>query len=168
MFPEKEVPRPRIRIVRIDTAPWAKKMSAEDTDENGGVSVFALRRLGLIPKQTAKIFRLFMRLDFNKIESEEGKGSVVSFTCRLYEVDESMLENGDGAMLTEKVLAGVTILLAEDNPFNQKLIVKLLRGYGADCLVANNGLEAIEIAGDLHVDVVLGYSYADCGWGHGL
>jgi len=90
-----------------------------------------------------------------KIESEEGKGSVVSFTCRLYEVDESMLENADGAMLTEKVLAGVTILLAEDNPFNQKLIVKLLRGYGADCLVANNGLEAIEIAGDLHVDVVL-------------
>ena len=78
MFPEKEVPRPRIRIVRIDTAPWAKKMSAEDTDENGGVSVFALRRLGLIPKQTAKIFRLFMRLDFNKIESEEGGSAIIA------------------------------------------------------------------------------------------
>jgi CheY-like chemotaxis protein len=46
-------------------------------------------------------------------------------------------------------------LLAEDNPFNQKLIVRLLKGYGATCMVANNGLEAIEIADKLHVDVVL-------------
>jgi len=90
-----------------------------------------------------------------KIESEIGKGTVVSFTCRLFEVNAlSPIENGQGA-LAEKVLSGLTILLAEDNPFNQKLIVKLLRGYGADCLLANNGLEAIEIAGDLHVDAVL-------------
>lgn len=90
-----------------------------------------------------------------KIESEIGKGTVVSFTCRLFEVNAlSPIENGHGA-LAEKVLSGLTILLAEDNPFNQKLIVKLLRGYGADCLLANNGLEAIEIAGDLHVDAVL-------------
>ena len=59
------------------------------------------------------------------------------------------------SQLPEQVLSGITVLLAEDNLFNQKLIVKLLRGYGADCLVANNGLEAIEIAGDLHIDVVL-------------
>ena len=90
-----------------------------------------------------------------KIESEIGRGTVVSFTCRLLEVNAlSPIENGHGT-LAEKVLSGLTILLAEDNPFNQKLIVKLLRGYGADCLLANNGLEAIEIAGDLHVDAVL-------------
>jgi CheY-like chemotaxis protein len=80
---------------------------------------------------------------------------VVSFTCRLFEVNAlSSIENDHGA-LAEKVLSGLTILLAEDNPFNQKLIIKLLRSYGADCLLANNGLEAIEIAGDLHVDAVL-------------
>jgi two-component system sensor histidine kinase BarA len=90
-----------------------------------------------------------------KIESEIGKGTVVSFTCRLFEVNAlSPIENGHG-VLAEKVLSGLTILLAEDNPFNQKLIVKLLRGYGANCLVANDGLEAIEIAGELHVDAVL-------------
>ena len=90
-----------------------------------------------------------------KIESEIGRGTVVSFTCRLLEVNAlSPVENGHGT-LAEKVLSGLTILLAEDNPFNQKLIIKLLRGYGADCLLANNGLEAIEIAGDLHVDAVL-------------
>lgn len=90
-----------------------------------------------------------------KIESEIGKGTVVSFTCRLFEVNTLSPLEDDQAVLAEQVLAGLSILLAEDNPFNQKLIVKLLRGYGADCLVANNGLEAIEIAGDLHVDVVL-------------
>lgn len=90
-----------------------------------------------------------------KIESEVGKGSVISFTCRLFEVDSSLSPEDGSSVLAEKVLSGLTILLAEDNPFNQKLIVKLLRGYGADCLVANNGLEAIEIAAELHVDVVL-------------
>ena len=90
-----------------------------------------------------------------KIESKIGRGTVVSFTCRLFEANAlSSIENGHEA-LAEKVLSGLTILVAEDNPFNQKLIVKLLRGYGADCLLANNGLEAIEIAGDLHVDAVL-------------
>jgi two-component system sensor histidine kinase BarA len=90
-----------------------------------------------------------------KIESEIGIGTVVSFTCRLFEVNAlSSIENDHGA-LAEKVLSGLTILLAEDNPFNQKLIIKLLRSYGADCLLANNGFEAIEIAGDLHVDAVL-------------
>jgi two-component system sensor histidine kinase BarA len=93
------------------------------------------------------------------IESEVGSGTKIRFTCRLSAVDS---ESNAGAgqingtsQLPEQVLSGVTVLLAEDNLFNQKLIVKLLRGYGADCLVANNGLEAIEIAGDLHIDVVL-------------
>ena len=31
-----------------------------------------------IPKQTAKIFRLFMRLDFKKIESEEGGSAIIA------------------------------------------------------------------------------------------
>jgi CheY-like chemotaxis protein len=47
------------------------------------------------------------------------------------------------------------VLIAEHNPFNQKLVVKLLEGYGATCMVANNGLEAAELAEELHVDVIL-------------
>ena len=49
----------------------------------------------------------------------------------------------------------MTILVAEDNSFNQQLIVRLLKGYGASCLTANNGQEAIEIACELHVDAIL-------------
>ena len=89
------------------------------------------------------------------ITSEVGSGTTVIFTCRLSCVDAMAMQGNGAPPLPEQVLAGVTVLLAEDNQFNQKLIIKLLRGYGADCLVANNGLEAIEIAGTLHADVAL-------------
>ena len=91
------------------------------------------------------------------VESEEDKGSEISFTCnlRLPEViGDDALPEGQLA-LSQQVLSGLTILLAEDNLFNQKLIVRLLKGYGATCMIANNGLEAIEIADELHVDLIL-------------
>ena len=91
------------------------------------------------------------------IDSSEAKGSNISFTCCLAVADadqEAAVEAGQLA-ISQQVLSGLTILLAEDNLFNQKLIVRLLKGYGATCMVANNGLEAIEIADKLHVDVVL-------------
>ena len=91
------------------------------------------------------------------IDSSEAKGSNISFTCCLAAADadqEAAVEAGQLA-ISQQVLSGLIILLAEDNPFNQKLIVRLLKGYGATCMVANNGLEAIEIADKLHVDVVL-------------
>lgn len=92
-----------------------------------------------------------------KVESTVGVGTIISFTCNLLQTDSIMPSSDHGAreLLANKMLSGVTILLAEDNSFNQKLFVRLLKGYGANCLLANNGLEAIEIAGNLHVDVVL-------------
>jgi len=92
-----------------------------------------------------------------KVESTVGVGTIISFTCNLLQTDSIMPSSDHGAreLLANKMLSGVTILLAEDNSFNQKLFVRLLKGYGANCLIANNGLEAIEIAGNLHVDVVL-------------
>jgi len=92
-----------------------------------------------------------------KVVSAVGVGTTISFTCNLLQTDSIMPSSDHGAreLLANKMLSGVTILLAEDNIFNQKLFVRLLKAYGANCLVANNGLEAIEIAGNLHVDVVL-------------
>ena len=92
-----------------------------------------------------------------EIESTLGLGSDISFTCRLYEATVNGLSDLDSkaVMPTDEVLRGSSILVAEDNHFSQRLIVKLLKSYGADCLVANNGLEATEIARLLHVDVVL-------------
>ena len=92
-----------------------------------------------------------------EIESTLGLGSDISFTCRLFEATESGLSDLDNktSMPIDEILRGSSILIAEDNHFSQRLIVKLLKSYGADCLVANNGLEATEIARLLHVDIVL-------------
>lgn len=92
-----------------------------------------------------------------KIESVVNKGSTISFTCVLSTVDieESSAIVANGMNPTEQLLEGLIILVAEDNPFNQKLVVRLMEGYGATCMVANNGLEAIELADELHADVVL-------------
>ena len=91
------------------------------------------------------------------VDSEENVGSEISFTCNLRLPDvlaNDALPEGQ-LTLSQQVLSGLTILLAEDNLFNQKLIVRLLKGYGATCMIANNGLEAIEIADELHVDLIL-------------
>jgi CheY-like chemotaxis protein len=91
------------------------------------------------------------------VKSEENEGSEISFTCNLLLPDllgNDVMREGQLA-LSQQVLSGLTILLAEDNPFNQKLIVRLLKGYGATCMIANNGLEAIEISDKLHVDLIL-------------
>ena len=92
-----------------------------------------------------------------KVRSK-GQGSVFSFTCRL-----AAAEAGEPQVRLpirwkthpDKILSGVTILVAEDNAFNQKLIVRLLNAYGASCLTADNGLEAIDIAEKLHLDAIL-------------
>jgi len=94
-----------------------------------------------------------------QVRSKVGQGSTFSFTCQLSVSTAPNAEALVGAsrdiVATEDVLAGMTILVAEDNAFNQKLIVRLLKGYGASCLTANNGQEAIEIASELHVDAIL-------------
>jgi two-component system sensor histidine kinase BarA len=89
------------------------------------------------------------------INSKVNHGSTVSFTSMLYSATSSQLATVNLRSSSIEILNGVSILVAEDNHFSQRLIVKLLKGYGAECLVANNGLEATEIARLLHIDVVL-------------
>jgi len=51
--------------------------------------------------------------------------------------------------------ASFDILLAEDNPVNQKLAVRILEKYNHTVTVANNGLEALEAIKKKRYDVVL-------------
>jgi len=92
-----------------------------------------------------------------RINSEVDVGSTVTFSCRFSEpqVDSARERFQKNLSSSSEILSGVSILVAEDNPFNQELLLKLFKGYGAHCTVAQTGLEAIEMANNPDIDVVL-------------
>jgi signal transduction histidine kinase/CheY-like chemotaxis protein len=47
------------------------------------------------------------------------------------------------------------ILIAEDNPINQKIAIKLLTKQGYEPALANNGKEVMEMVGHKHYDIIL-------------
>ena len=49
----------------------------------------------------------------------------------------------------------LTILVAEDNPINQKVAVLTLRHLGLTCDVAKNGLEALQMYKEKRYDIIL-------------
>lgn len=87
------------------------------------------------------------------VESEEGNGSTFSFTVKMKtaEIGENAAlhripksSNGQNALSETKVSVPLRILVAEDNPVNQMVAVKMIekQGYRAD--VVGDGQEAIE------------------------
>ncbi len=79
---------------------------------------------------------------------------------KIIRVYESMMARGDREKLVEREqesisLSGLKILIAEDNPINQKLIVRVLSDMGIESTVANNGQEAYEHYTKSDFDAVL-------------
>ena len=57
--------------------------------------------------------------------------------------------------LAFKSIEGTSILLAEDNPFNQLIAMEMLEHAGAKVVIANNGKEVLDLARREHFDCVL-------------
>jgi signal transduction histidine kinase/ActR/RegA family two-component response regulator/streptogramin lyase len=102
------------------------------------------------------------------VESEPGRGSTFRFTARLHQVAPAADEEAqptDSISLRNMVAAvGTTpgafdlrlsVLLAEDNPVNQRLVKRLLEKRGHRVTVANTGREALEFAENERFDVIL-------------
>ena len=92
------------------------------------------------------------------IDSEVGQGTEVTFNCEFTNNEKATTEQQSGGMnnqLERNMLSGFSILVAEDNEFNQQLLVKLLEHHGAVCHVAANGQEAINIAVAGSFDLIL-------------
>ena len=84
------------------------------------------------------------------VESEIGKGSKFIFEIDLKELDNT--DTNDTIEIQKKsfkedinILNGKKILLAEDNKFNQDVIIYLLEESGIIIEIANNGQEAINM-----------------------
>lgn len=99
------------------------------------------------------------------LESEFGKGSCFSITIKLPRADEkSVLETqeqennnikGSRQDLPASTNQDTKILLVEDNPINQKLVLAFLNKLGYKADTATNGAEAIEQVNHTSYDIIL-------------
>ncbi|WP_259071487.1 hybrid sensor histidine kinase/response regulator [Mucilaginibacter sp. X4EP1] len=101
------------------------------------------------------------------LESERGKGSKFSFDL-VFNYAEQQQPVVETAMLSDNELAGVKILLVEDNKINMLIAKKVLTGFKATVETAYNGQEALDmllldnsynmILMDLEMPVMNGYT----------
>lgn len=94
------------------------------------------------------------------VESKPGTGSTFWFTARL----KKSTSDGESANLTpvslpEEILkarfSGARVLLAEDEPINQEVSRELLESAGLVVDLADDGVEAVELARRTNYDLVL-------------
>ncbi len=71
------------------------------------------------------------------------------------QVTEALRPTAPTTRVSMGTLTPLRILLAEDNPINQKVAVALLKGLGYSADVASNGLEVLEMAARAEYDVIL-------------
>lgn len=89
-----------------------------------------------------------------EVQSEEHKGSTFSFT-NWYEV---LKDTEESFAIIEKPLQpfeGIKILVAEDNPINKFLLVKILKSWNIDLDVVENGKDAINMLKENHYNLIL-------------
>jgi signal transduction histidine kinase/HPt (histidine-containing phosphotransfer) domain-containing protein len=90
------------------------------------------------------------------VESERGKGSTFHFTAR-FELSQGeateVLHAKD--LSIQKAPRQLSILIAEDNPVNQKVAETMLDKRGHRVFVASNGREALETLNKEHIDLIL-------------
>ena len=90
-----------------------------------------------------------------EVESAPGRGSVFSFEASFPVAADlsSVVLPKDGRIAPSR--RDLRILLAEDNPINQKIAARLLERMGHSVDLAENGREAVDAIGRKEYDVVL-------------
>jgi len=93
------------------------------------------------------------------LESESGMGSAFHFTALLQTCGADQGMTNLAQAVTEETERPperkIAILLAEDNPVNQKVAVRLLERRGHSVTVVGNGREAVAVAAARPFDIIL-------------
>ncbi|MGH9661158.1 MAG: ATP-binding response regulator, partial [Bryobacteraceae bacterium] len=90
------------------------------------------------------------------VDSEPGKGSTFFFEARLVVRASAPTDTASLTRLSASVSQiSARILVAEDNPINQRLIRRILERRGHTVTLAANGNEALEALASQAVDLVL-------------
>ena len=141
--------------------------------------------IGLSPEQIDRLFQPFSQADASNtrkhggtglglviakqlvelmggriwVDSTLGRGSTFAFTARFTRAEAAPARAQDTGVedvaAARARLSGTHILVAEDNPFNQVVIKKLLTKSGATVTLCANGREAIDALGRAAYDLVL-------------
>lgn len=90
-----------------------------------------------------------------RVESAVGKGSKFYFELSLKIDKKERKEEPAQTAKSEKDLAGVKILIAEDNRMNQLVAKQIFKKWNVDLQIANTGLEAVQFLIEKSYDVVL-------------
>ncbi|WP_395058916.1 response regulator [Flavobacterium sp.] len=89
------------------------------------------------------------------LESEENKGTKISFSIKFnipFEETSNILTVENNTNPVKKFL---NVLLVEDNKINQMVTKKILKNFGYNTTIVDNGFEAIEILKSEKFDVIL-------------
>jgi signal transduction histidine kinase len=99
---------------------------------------------------------------YRSVRSEVGRGSTFSFTVPLLISSKAEPPETDGRpeTLVQPATSGsrpekLRILLAEDTPTNQKLVIRVLEKHGHEVAVAGNGRVAVDMAKESRFDLIL-------------
>jgi CheY-like chemotaxis protein len=90
-----------------------------------------------------------------ELESELGKGSSFYFELELKYKDSEVEETPMETAQKDYDLNGLHVLVVEDNKINQVITKKMLNKRGISCDIANNGTEAVSMAGETTYDGIL-------------
>ena len=89
------------------------------------------------------------------VDSVEGEGSMFWFAANFQCSDEKPENPSVSRSETRPVQLDAKILLVEDNPINQMVAQKMLEKVGLKPMLANNGVEAMQLLNEHTFDLVL-------------
>jgi PAS domain S-box-containing protein len=90
-----------------------------------------------------------------RLESAPGQGSTFRFRLRLVPGQQPKRRQSEQDEDLRPQFPGVRVLVAEDNPVNQKLVGFMLENFGVEVLRADNGKTAFDLLDHETVDLVL-------------
>ncbi len=165
-----------VRMKLAQDAPDSVMLRLEVEDSGIGITPEVLQKLFVSFEQadgstTRKFGGTGLGLAINKrlaelmggevgAESQAGKGSLFWFTAKLKKgaaiQQQATYHSGEEA---EAILrmnhAGQRILLAEDEPVNREIVMMMLEDVGLIADIAQNGAEAVKLAGKNNYDLIL-------------